>query len=146
MLQKGDKVKDFSLPDKNGNMVTLSEVLKEKKVVVFFYPKNFSNVCTKESCAFRDDYESFLKKDAEVIGISHDTEKSHEEFASKYKLPFILLSDKKGEVRRLFGVPKILGLITTRATFVIDKDSTILKTFSTPWQYSEHISEALSVL
>ena len=146
MLQKGDKAPNFSLLDQHGNIVTLEDTLKQKKVVLYFYPKNFTAGCTKESCAFRDDYELFLERGAEVIGISHDTEKSHNQFASKYKLPFILLSDNKNVVRKLFGVPKILGLLTMRATFVIDKDNTILKTFSAPWHYVEHIAEALQVL
>jgi thioredoxin-dependent peroxiredoxin len=146
MLQKGDKVQDFSLPDQNGNIVTLSKILKDKKVVLYFYPKNFTAGCTKEACTFRDDYELFLKSGAEVIGVSHDSEKSHAQFAQKYMLPFILVSDENATVRKSFGVPKILGFLTMRATFIIDRDGTILKTFTAPWQYDAHISEALEVL
>lgn len=92
MLEIGVKAPEFKLQDKDGNLVSLSD-FKNKKVVLYFYPKDSTPGCTKQACSFRDNYENFKSKDVVVIGISKDTVKSHERFAQKNELPFILLSD-----------------------------------------------------
>lgn len=88
-LQVGDKAPDFTLPDQSGTGVTLSERLREKVVVLYFYPKDNTRGCTAEACSFRDGYESFSDAGAEVIGVSSDTVESHEKFAGRHELPFL---------------------------------------------------------
>ena len=104
-LRVGQPAPDFTLPDGGGKMVRLSEFRGRKAVVLYFYPKDDTPGCTKESCAFRDSYQDFLDAGAEVIGVSGDDSSSHERFATKYNLPFVLLSDRGGQVRAKYGVP-----------------------------------------
>lgn len=147
MLKPGQNAPDFELPDNNGNLIKLSDFKGKKNVVLFFYPKDFTAGCTAEACSFRDNYEDFTDAGAEVIGISSDGVISHRDFASRYKLPFILLSDKGGKVKRKFGVmDNFLGLIPGRVTFVIDKKGVIIKSFESQINPLKHISEALEAL
>ena len=106
MIEVGTAAPDFELPDQNGKLVRLSGFRGKGPVVVYFYPKDDTSGCTIEACRFRDDFEKFQAAGAEVIGISDDSEHSHGAFVSKYKLPFTLLSDKGGSVRKLYGVKK----------------------------------------
>ena len=92
MLSIGTKAPEFTLEDKDGNKVSMSD-FKGKKVVVYFYPKDNTPGCTRQACAFRNAYDGFKKEDIQVIGISKDSIKSHQKFAEKHELPFILLSD-----------------------------------------------------
>src|SRR6266436_1895457 len=94
-VKVGDRALDFTLPSQTGESVSLAN-FPGKNIVLYFYPKDLTPGCTAEACAFRDSYEVFQEAGAEVIGISSDSEASHRQFASKYKLPFILLSDKNG--------------------------------------------------
>ena len=121
VIKEGVKAPDFTLPSQEGTMVSLSQYIGKKTIVLFFYPKDESYGCTKEACSFRDNYEVFRDAGAEVIGISGDDEASHKSFASNHKLPFELLSDKDHKVAGLYQVGKTLGLIQGRATYVIDK-------------------------
>jgi len=106
LLEKGDSIPSFQLNDQNGNVFNSDEIIGKKPVVIYFYPKDFTPGCTKEACSFRDSYEEFKEIGAEVIGISSDSEKSHAKFSSKYNLPFILLSDANGRVRKKFEIKK----------------------------------------
>ena len=107
----GDVAPDFTLPSQSGEEVSLRDFMgKKRALVLFFYPKDDTPGCTKEACSFRDGYEQFEKLEAEVIGISSDSVHSHQRFAQRHSLPFILLSDKGGEVRKLYGVPNTLEL------------------------------------
>ncbi|MDO8492686.1 MAG: thioredoxin-dependent thiol peroxidase [bacterium] len=103
MLKKGNKAPEFSLPDQNSKIHSLKDYLG-KWVLVYFYPKDDTPGCTKEACAIRDDYSSFKKIKAVVLGISVDNVKSHAKFVKKYKLPFTLLSDENKEVVKKYGV------------------------------------------
>jgi thioredoxin-dependent peroxiredoxin len=114
--------------------------------VVYFYPKDFTKGCTTEACEFRDSYEEFNNLGAEVIGISGDSQKSHGAFATEHKLPFILLSDPGGSVRKSYGVKKTLGLVPGRVSFVIDKNGIVRHVFSSQSRATEHVGEALAVL
>jgi len=105
-IEKGDSIPSFQLNDQNGNVFNSDEIIGKKPVVIYFYPKDFTPGCTKEACSFRDSYEEFKEIGAEVIGISSDSEKSHAKFSSKYNLPFILLSDANGRVRKKFEIKK----------------------------------------
>lgn len=144
-LQVGDKAPDFTLPDQTGKKVTLSEVLAEKVVVLYFYPKDNTRGCTAEACSFRDSYENFADAGAEVIGVSSDTVASHETFAGRNALPFVLLSDAGRVVRRQYGAAS-LGLVPGRVTFVIDRDGTVRHVFSSVLNIGPHIEEALKVV
>jgi len=113
--------------------------------VLFFYPKDDTPECTKEACAFRDGYEEFSKLDAEVVGISSDSVESHRSFAKKHGLPFTLLSDEGGKVRKLYGVPNTLGLFPGRVTYVIDEQGVIRHVFSSQLGTKRHLEEALKI-
>ena len=115
-------------------------------MVVYFYPKDFTQGCTAEACSFRDSYESFKDLGAEVIGISSDSQDSHRGFAQRHHLPFILLSDMDGSTRKAYGVKKTLGLFPGRVSFVIDKKGIIRHVFSSQSRATAHVGEALNVL
>jgi thioredoxin-dependent peroxiredoxin len=107
----GDVAPDFTLPSHLGEEVSLRDFVgKKRAVVLFFYPKDDTPGCTKEACSFRDGYEQFGNLGVEVIGVSSDSVRSHQRFVEKHDLPFVLLSDEGGEVRRLYGVPNTFGL------------------------------------
>ncbi len=145
-LKPGNAAPDFELPDQNGKIVRLSDYRGNRPVVVYFYPKDDTSGCTVEACGFRDDFDKFRDLDAEIIGISGDSTESHGRFISKYQLPFTLLSDKGGRVRKLYGVKKTLGIIPGRATFVIDKAGVVRHVFSSQSQPARHVEEALAAL
>ena len=113
-VKAGDKAPDFTLPSQAGEPVRLSDRLGERVVILYFYPKDETPGCTKEACAFRDSYEVFTDAGAEVIGVSSDSVASHDAFAGHHKLPFTLLSDEGGSVRKSYGVPATLGLLPGR--------------------------------
>lgn len=144
--EPGAPAPDFSLPDQDGKMVSLKSFRGQKAVVLYFYPKDNTAGCTAEACAFRDSYEVFKEAGAEVIGISSDSESSHSEFASHHQLPFILLSDSGGKVRKQFGVPTTLGLLPGRVTYVIDKEGIVRHMFNSQFLATKHVEEALKVL
>ena len=142
----GDRAPDFSLPSQTGEAVRLSDFLGHKAVVLFFYPKDGTAVCTKEACSFRDAYEDFFQAGAVVIGVSSDSAKKHQAFASGHRLPFLLLSDAGGELRKAFGVPRTLGFLPGRVTYVIDKDGVVRHVFNSQFAADRHVSEALAVV
>jgi thioredoxin-dependent peroxiredoxin len=144
-LRTGDKAPDFTLPDQAGRQVSLSDYLGDKVVVLYFYPKDNTRGCTAEACAFRDGYESFTDAGAEVIGVSSDSVDSHEKFAGKHELPFVLLADEDKAVRKQYGASS-LGVVPGRVTFVIGKDGVIRHTFSSMTNIGGHIDEALRVV
>jgi thioredoxin-dependent peroxiredoxin len=145
-VDAGSKAPNFTLPSQSGVMVNLKDFIGKKPVVLFFYPKDDTPGCTKEACAFRDDYEEFDKLDAEVIGISSDSVESHRRFAKKHDLPFTLLSDEGRKVRRLYGVPNAFGLFPGRVTYVIDEEGVVRHIFSSQLGVEQHVEEALKAL
>ena len=134
MLKEGDIAPDFSTRDEKGNPVRLSD-FRGQKVVLYFYPKDDTPGCTKEACSLRDNYSSFEEQGIKVLGASLDTEASHQAFASKYNLPFTLLSDTDHSVADAYGVygeqtwgdKKFMGV--ARKTFLIDEQGKIKKVF-----------------
>ena len=132
MLEIGTKAPDFTLPDKNGNMISLSDFIG-KKIILYFYPRDNTPGCTRQACAFAGLYKDFQAKGVEVIGISKDSAASHMKFAEKYNLPFILLSDPDLEAIKAYGVwqeKKMYGKISmgvVRTTFIIDEHGIIEK-------------------
>ena len=146
-IQVGDKVPIFKIPDQNGEMFNLEDVIGQKNLVIYFYPKDDTPGCTKEACKFRDDYEDFTDLGATVIGISSDNVESHKQFAAKHNLPFTLLSDSDKQVRKQFGVPtNLLGLLPGRVTYVVDKSGTVQGVFNSQFKAEQHIEEAKNVL
>ncbi len=145
-VQVGDTAPDFTLPTWEGRSVSLKDFLGKKAVVLYFYPRDNTPGCTAEACAFRDNYEVFKEAGAEVIGVSSDTEESHQQFARNNRLPFILLSDKGGALRKRYGVPSTLGLLPGRVTYVIDKQGIVRHIFSSQFTPEKHIEEALHTI
>lgn len=146
-LKVGDRAPHFGLPSGSGETVRLEDYAGKRPVVLYFYPKDNTMVCTKEACAFRDRFDEFRNIDgAEVLGISSDPVDSHERFSSEYNLPFKLLSDVNGTVRDLYGVPKTLGIVPGRVTYVIDKNGIIRHIFSGQLNYLKHVTEAIEAL
>ena len=141
----GDKIPSFTSIDSKGNSFDIKEYIG-KPLVIYFYPKDDTPGCTIQACTFRDKYEDFKALGAEVIGISSDSLKSHQKFASRYKLPFILLSDFDKKIRIQFGVPNdFLGLIPGRTTYVIDKKGVVQLIFDST-SAKIHIEKALEIL
>jgi peroxiredoxin Q/BCP len=145
-VKVGDRAPDFTLPSLTGETVSLESYIGKKNIVLYFYPKDNTPGCTSEACSFRDSYEVFQEAGAEVIGISSDSEKTHQQFATKYRLPFILLSDLRGVVRKFYGVPAAFGLLPGRVTYIIDKQGIVRHIFSAHFAPQMHVSEALKVL
>jgi peroxiredoxin Q/BCP len=145
-VRVGDNAPDFTLPSQMGDNVTLSEYFGKKNIVLYFYPKDETRGCTREACEFRDRYEVFTSLGSEVLGVSSDTLESHKSFATHHGLPFLLLSDEDGKVRKLYGVPSTMGIIPGRVTYIIDKKGVVRHVFSSQFQPEQHIEEALKIL
>jgi len=146
-IKIGDSLPSFSLPDKNGILQSIDEIRKGRNLVLYFYPKDETLVCTKQACGFRNDYAEFERNNCEIVGISSDPPESHRQFIDHHHLPFILLSDVNNEVRTLLGVPRdLLGLISGRYTYVINKKGIIIHIFNDYLFASKHITESLKAL
>ncbi len=144
-VKVGERAPDFTLPDANGREVRLAD-FQGRPVVLYFYPKDETPGCTKEACSFRDQYQDFQDAGAEVIGVSSDSSDSHRRFAERHRLPFRLLADQGGKVRKLYGVPATLGLLPGRVTFVIDAEGVVRHAFNSQLAATRHVGEALDVL
>ncbi|MCY4378120.1 MAG: peroxiredoxin [Spirochaetaceae bacterium] len=133
---------DFVLPGTDGTPLQLSS-LRGRKVVLFFYPRNNTRGCTAEACAFRDAYEELATAGAEVVGISSDSVESHRRFAASRGLPFPIVSDRDGSVRRLYGANSavLLGM-TGRVTYLIDEEGIVRDMFSSVFRPVEHVRRA----
>ena len=142
----GDAAPEFTLKSQSGEAVALKDLLAKSEVVLYFYPKDDTPGGTTEAKAFRDRYEAFRDMGAAVVGVSSDSVGSHRDFASKCGLPFMILSDEGGRVRKLYGVPSSMGLIPGRVTYVIDAAGTVRHVFSSQMNPARHVEEAIRVL
>ncbi|MFE1292556.1 peroxiredoxin [Streptomyces sp. NPDC058751] len=143
----GDRVEDFTLPDETGTARSLSGLLAEGPVVLFFYPAALTAGCTAEACHFRDLATEFTAAGARPVGISGDAVDRQQEFADRHTLGFPLLSDADGTVRERFGVKRGFSLAPTkRVTFVIGKDRTVLEVVRSELRMSVHADRALAAL
>jgi peroxiredoxin Q/BCP len=142
-LNVGDTAPDFFLPTTNGRTMHLYEALEKNSVVLFFYLRAFTPVCTTQVCSFRENASQFHKLDAAVYGVSSDSLANAQRFAKLNQLSFPLLSDANGRVRRLYGVPKVLGLLPGRSTYVIGRDRIIKKVVHSQLKAETHIAETL---
>lgn len=136
----------FELPATGGRTVRLSDYRDRHTVVLYFYPKDDTPGCTIEACGFRDAYESFTDAGAVVIGVSGDDVRSHDAFARRHRLPFILASDPGGRAREAYKVRSTLGLIPGRETFVIDRAGVVRDAFSSQLQIRTHVARALDLV
>jgi peroxiredoxin Q/BCP len=150
MLETGDKAPQFTSKDDAGNSVSIND-LKGKKIVLYFYPQDDTSGCTKEACEFQSKLKSFKTKDAVVIGVSPDSEKSHQKFKTKYDLDFPLLVDEDKTIANLYGVwkeksmygRKYMGI--ERTTFIIDESGKIAKIFPKV-KVTDHVDQVLEAL
>ncbi|MGN6642506.1 MAG: thioredoxin-dependent thiol peroxidase [Verrucomicrobiota bacterium] len=149
-LKEGDPAPEFNVATSGGGRVSLAD-FKGKNVILYFYPKDDTPGCTKEACAFRDDFAAFKKKGAVVLGVSTDSVKAHDKFVEKFKLPFTLLADEEKKIVQAYGVwgeksfmgRKYMG--TNRVTFLIGPDGRIKKIWPTV-KPEEHAAEVLAAL
>ena len=152
MLKEGTSAPAFKTTDANGEDVSLKD-LRGQKVVLYFYPKDDTPGCTKEACSFRDAFSKFKKSGITILGVSPDSEKSHQKFATKYKLPFTLLADKEHAIADAYGVwgeKKFMGrtyMGVHRKTFLIDEKGKIKKVFEKvkPEEHADEVLEAFAV-
>jgi peroxiredoxin Q/BCP len=145
-IQVGEAAPDFTLNDQDGKAVHFADLFGKAAIVLYFYPKDNTAGCTAEACAFRDSYEVFQEMGATVVGVSTDSAESHQAFASQHRLPFILLSDPDSTVHRLYGVGKKFGFLSSRETFVIDKQGVVRQHFVSQLNATKHVTEALQTL
>ena len=142
----GDTAPSFVLESQDGKDFDLSDLIGQKEVVLYFYPKDNTPGCTAEAMAFRESYEVLKDLGAEVVGVSSDSVDSHRGFASRCDLPFTILSDSHGTVRKLYGVPSTLGVIPGRASYVIDRKGIVRHVFSSQLNPTEHVERAVRFL
>jgi thioredoxin-dependent peroxiredoxin len=144
-MHPGDPVPVFSLKDQNDSLFNMADYIGKKILVIYFYPKDESSVCTKEACSFRDGYSDFTKAGAVVIGINSGSVESHKNFVQNHQLPFILLSDPDNKVLKMFGVKKKF-FISGRETFVVDKTGKIVFTYDSFTNGPAHEKQALEFI
>ena len=142
----GDSAPDFTKATQNGDTISLSQYRGDKTVVLYFYPKDETPGCTAEACTFRDNFEDFVDAGAVVIGVRQDSEKSHKRFAEHHRLPFLLVSDRDKALQKAYGVPKTMGLLPGRVTYVIDREGTVQHVFNSQLNAKKHVREALDVV
>lgn len=143
-ISVGDAAPDFSLPSTDGT-TTLAEH-RGKWVVLYFYPADDTPGCTAEACTFRDAYEDFTDAGAVVIGASGQGIESHDKFKAKHRLPFTLVADEDGTLRKAYGVKKSLGILDGRVTYVIDPEGVVRDVFSSQLRAKQHHTRALEVI
>ena len=136
----------FALPNGDGTITTSASLLEQGALVIFFYPKDETRICTLQACMFRDRYEDFGEAGAQVVGISDDPPASHNGFRANHQLPFTLLSDIGGATRKAFGVRNKLAVLRGRETFVIDRDGIVRSSFRSARDYEGHVISALNVV
>ena len=139
-LQVGDSAPDFTLPRSNGELVSLSDFRGRSAVVLFFYPKDHSPACTAEACSFRDSYEVFRERGAEVVGISADSPLHTEHLPRGFVSRLYFFPTADGSVRQRYGVAKTFGIFPGRATYLIDRQGVIRYIFSSQFLPLKHVS------
>ena len=146
-LRVGQKAPDFDVVSSAGKSLKLSDFAGKKNVVLYFYPGDFTLVCTKETCGMRDMYADLESKDTEVIGVSVDSNESHEKFVAEYKLPFALVSDANRALAKIYGATTLIRDLlgkTSRKTFVIDKKGLIAGIFAFAYFYARRVAKGES--
>ncbi len=144
-VKVGDQAPDFDGPTSDGSRLGLKDFVGKKNVVLYFYPKDDTPGCTREACSFRDNLQSIRDMGAEIIGVSLDSIQSHASFATKYELPFPLISDKEKRIATAYGVLRDTGWSTNRVTFLIDKSGKVAKIFPKV-DVTKHTEETVAAL
>lgn len=145
-LRIGDKLPHFILNNENSQPVNIASI-KGKFLVLYFYPKDDTPGCVKEACCFRDAFHDLTDAGAVVYGVSSDKPQTHAEFKAKYRLPFSLLSDTAGELRKLMGVPTdLFGLLPGRVTYIFDPEGKLVEMFKSQLSPEKHVQEALKII
>ena len=142
----GDRAPQFTATAHTGQQVALADYLGKQVVVLYFYPRDGTPVCTAEACGFRDAYADFAAAGAVVIGVSGDSIERHRRFVEDRRLPFLLVSDQDHALQKAFGVPRLLGFLPGRTTYVIDKEGVVRHEFTSHFSANQHIDEALRVV
>jgi len=146
-LTVGSAAPSFSKTSQDGTVVAVTAgETRDRVLVLYFYPKDETPGCTAQACSFRDNFSDFADAGAEVVGVSADSADSHRSFAANHRLPFPLLSDADGSLRRAFEVSSTLGIFPGRVTFVIDRKGTIRHVFSSQLRARKHVDEALAIV
>jgi len=146
-VKTGDKLPSFTLNDQDGKPFAIDNLVGKKNIVIYFYPKDETSICTAEAEGFRDASASFEGLDATIIGISSDSVNSHKKFAENHKLPFTLLSDPEKKIQNLFAVPKdLLGMLPGRTTYIINKKGIVIHVFDHAFSADKHVVAALKSL
>jgi len=146
MLRIGDTAPGFSLPDQNGTAVSLDDLLRTGQVILYFYPADFTPVCTREACAFRDRFDDLREVSVPLVGISPQSVASHHRFAQLHDLPFPLLADTDRSLIRAFGVSGPFGFGVRRATFLVDQQRRIVNRAVSDLFLASHLSLVQKVL
>ena len=145
-IKVGDSVPSFKILNQEGVLIDIKQFLGEP-LVIYFYPKDDTPGCTKEACAFRDEYHRFADAKVAVFGISEDSVASHKKFKIKYNLPFDLLYDENNKIRKDFGVPRdLFGLIPGRVTYIVDNQGFIRHIFNSQINMKKHVEESIRIL
>ena len=145
-MKVGDRAPLFTATLQDGGTFDSATLVGRRWLVLFFYPKDDTPVCTKEACAFRDSYEKFVAAGAEVVGVSSDSAASHARFAARHRLTFPIVADTDRRLRRLFGVPNTLGVIPGRVTYVIDREGVVRLVYSALLASDGHVRQALAAI
>lgn len=145
-LRPGDAAPTLAMTTHDGETLSLADYQGQHPVVLYFYPRDDTPICTQEACGFRDAYDDFRAAGAVVIGVSGDSQASHRRFVATHDLPFLLVADTDGAVRKAFGLPSGISLFNKRITFVIDRDGVICHAFEARLAAGQHVDEALAVV
>jgi peroxiredoxin Q/BCP len=146
MLRIGSTAPDLTLPDHEGRPFRLAEAWRDAHVVIFFYPKAHTSVCTQEACAFRDALADVEARNAVIIGISNDDVATQQSFRDAYRLPFVLLSDTEGKAAKAYGARSFFGLMSGRVTNVVQQGGIIRGAYSGLLKADAHVQQALRTL
>jgi peroxiredoxin Q/BCP len=138
MLETEQKAPEFTLPNQDGRDISLTGLLKDGPVIIYFYPADFTPGCTREACSIRDLHQEISRAGLTVAGVSPQSPESHRRFREKYNLPFTLLSDETREVIRMFGVNGLFGVWVQRVTYLIDQDRVIKGRVKAHFSIAEH--------
>jgi peroxiredoxin Q/BCP len=146
MLSIGDTAPDFEGVDQKGRRVSLHELVKDGGIVLYFYPKDFTPVCTAQACTFRDAHAELAAEGVQVVGVSGDDTESHSKFAAKYRVPYTLLSDPDKTIQAAYDARALFGLRTKRVTYVIDRDRKIRGVFRHELSAKKHLDAVRRIL
>lgn len=146
MLALGSKAPDFNGLDQDGNLLSLDRLLEHGRLVLYFYPRDFTRVCTTQVCLFRDFAGELRDLSASVVGVSTDRSETHKKFAAQYKVSFPLLADPDGEISRAYEAHRWLLSLSKRITYVIDPNRTILGAFHHEFSAEKHLEDVRRAL